>query len=443
MSQSASQSAIETPRTVVITGGRIIDPKNNIDQVGDVTVVDGKIAAVGQRPESAHGDDVTVIDATGKLVLPGLVDFHCHIFYGFGSYAVHPDRAGYRAGVTRANDVGSTGWLNVEGFVHHLARPATTRVSCFPNVVGLGMPENWAGVLTLSPGETTMPDQLIAMSRMHPETIRGVKVHMEVGMMAMQAEAGWKGFNTARAVTDAMGVNMYVHMGGLVPTASDYYFDPEKVPLLLVERMRPDEVLGHCFTPHPNGMVDDDGRVHPAAFAAHEKGVLHEVGHGINVSYKRARQFLDAGLKPDIISSDMHGYAHCGLVKDDILFTDYNSGIVAWTLAGTMSKCWALGMDLSDVVAGATCTPARVIGVGDQEGHLGVGTVADITIMCVESGDFTMNDSTGDKLKVKRRLLPSHTLIDGQVFTLDLSQLPEFDREIDPELKGMRPVVDK
>lgn len=443
-----SQPDSESSRTVVLAGGRIVDPKNGIDQVGDVTVVDGKIAAVGERPADAASEGGAalahqVIDVTGKLVIPGLIDFHCHIYHGVGAYGLHPDRPGWRSGVTRVNDIGSTGWMTLEGFRYHIARPATSRVSCFPNIVGLGIPENWAGVLTLGPGEATRSDLLVAVARQWPELVRGVKVHMEAGMMAMQGNDGWAGFEASRRVTNELGLNLYVHLGGLVPNDAGFHFDPALVPLNLVERMHPREVLGHCFTPHPGGLVDERGEVHPAAFAATEKGLFHEVGHGINMSFERARHFLAAGLRPDIISSDAHGYAHCGVIKNGILWCDIDGTKLNWTMVGTMSKVWGLGVELAHVIEASTWKPAQAIRVDEEEGHLTVGSVADITVLDMESGEFTFTDSTGGKLVTDRALRPHMTVLGGRAMELDLSQLPEFERERDPALAGMRPVVDR
>lgn len=413
---------------LILAGGRVIDPFNGIDGMLDIAITNGRIAKVARHIDEPATE---VIDVRGKLVTPGLVDFHAHCYQGLSVYGLDPDRVGLRSGVTHVNDVGSTGWLNYAGFQKTVVERAQTRVTCFPNIVGVGVPENYvAGVQGLI-APSVRSDLLIAIGERHRDVVRGVKVHVERGFMSQMSEP-WEAFHEARTAADALRVNLYVHLGDLIPIRSGGpQPDPLELPLAVVERMKPGEVLGHCFTQHSGGLVSADGRVSPAAHEATRRGILHEVGHGVNMSFFRARHFLDAGLLPDIISSDAHGAMHGGRIHPVRgLEPDEHGDFLCWTLAGTMSKVLALGVGLPDIIKMATSNPARAIGIAPEEGTLSVGTRADVSVLELRDGEFWLADSEGDELHANRVILPWATVLGGNVLRIDPFAMKEFRDEI-------------
>lgn len=412
-----------------LRGGRVIDPHRGIDEVADVVIRDGIIESIGEPVGRSVDPNLTVIDVSGKLVVPGLIDLHAHIYRGMSSYGVAPDRAGVFAGVAHVNDVGSVGWMTFTGFHHYIVRGARTPVTCWPNMLSIGLPENWAMGATPFANETYYPELLAEHAAAHPEVIRGVKVWVERGFMSNLDET-WRAFEAARRVTELVPINMYVHLGDLWPKhAGKPLIEIDEMLTQVVERMRPGEVLGHCFTQFPGGLVDDDLKVSPAAKLATQKGILHEVGHGLNFSFARARRFFDEGLPVDIISSDLHGLMNAGKIKPALGLEPDPGNVLNWSMMGTMSKCLALGMSLTDVIRASSHTPAVAIGIDRAKGSLTPGFQASISILDLKPGRFKMVDSVGESMLGNHLFVPVHTIIGKDLWRCDPFALPEFQND--------------
>lgn len=416
----------QTPVRVCIRGGRVVDPLNRIDAVTDVVLSDGRVESVGPCAEVG----VPTISAAGKLVVPGIIDMHAHIYRGLSSYGVDPDRAGVYTGVAHVNDTGSVGWMTFGGFRELIVKTAQTPVTCFPNMLSMGMPDNWALGATDFVNEKYYPELLAEHAAKHPQIMRGVKVFVERGFISNLDET-WKAFNAARRVTELVPINLYVHLGDLFPKKRDARLaDLDELVMETVERMRPGEIVGHCFTQYPGGMVDEHGRVHPAARLATENGVLHEVGHGLNFSFERGRRFLDAGLPVDIISSDVHGRMHAGKPRGNHgLDPDIDASTLDWSMMSTMSKCLALGMSLTDVIRASTITPAKALGIADKKGSLTVGYQASISILDLVPGRFRLFDSIGELMRAEYLFLPVSTIIGRDLWRCDPLSMPEFQND--------------
>lgn len=411
---------------VCIRGGRVIDPLLGIDAVTDVVIADGKIESVGACREPA----LAQIDATGKLVVPGLIDLHAHVYWGLSSYGIDPDRAGVYSGVAHVNDLGSVGWMTFAGFQKLIVRRARTPLTCFPHMLSFGMTDNWGLGAPELANEKFYPELLAEHAAHHPDIIRGVKVFVERGFLSNLTET-WKAFDAARRVTDLVPINLYVHLGDLFPMKPNTpLLDLESMLLEVVERMRPGEVLGHCFTQFPGGFVNDEGKVSRAARLATEKGLLHEVGHGLNFSFERARRFLAEGLPVDVISSDLHGTAHAGKPRPGFgLNSDTGAPNLNYSLMSTMSKCLALGVPLLEVIRAATLTPAKAIGLAAVKGSLTQGFAASISVLELVPGRFRLLDSLGEVIRAEQLFLPVHTIVGNRIWRCDPFSLPEFQND--------------
>lgn len=426
---------------VLIRGGRVIDPANGIDGTYDIAIRGNTITAVDKR---ISGRAKRTIDAGGKIVTPGLVDFHCHTLKALSVYSVDPDRAGVHAGVTHVNDMGTNSWLSLPAYRELVVKPATTPITCFLQMCTLAFQESFYTCRELL-GVTKQgirPENVISIGQTNPGLVRGVKLHMDRGALSLLDDL-WQTFAAAREAVDTLGINLYVHLGQLFPlNPNGPHADPNEIPMQVLDRMKPGEILGHCFTPHPGGLVLGDGTVLRAAHEASERGILHEVGHGINFDVKRARAFLDAGLMPDIISSDVHGKMHGGAPHPELaLEPDIAAESLSWSMVGTMSKMLALGIPLPDVVRMSTITPARALGV--DKGTLSVGARADVTILAVEERRLTFIDSVGQTFAAKQRLLPAITVLGGDVFVNDPDSLPEFRNELSAAKRAKTPAAPK
>jgi len=408
---------------VCLRGGRVIDPLHGIDRVTDVVIANGVIESVGDCTEPG----ISKIDLRGKLVVPGMIDMHAHIFHSVSAYGIHPDRAGVGMGCTHVNDMGSVGWITFAGFRELIANAAHTNVTCFPNMLSMGMPDNYGFGAVELVNERYYPENLIEHAQTFPDVLRGVKVFVERGFLS-QLDETWRAFDAARRVTAEAGANLYVHLGDLFPKSTTRrLLDLQTMIIEAVERMQPGEVLGHCFTQFPGGLVDDEGHVSPAAYIASEKGALHENGHGLSFSFFRARHFLDAGHRVDIISSDLHGTMHAGKPRPGIgLNADFNAPKLDYSFVSAMSKCLALGMPLVDVIRASTLTPARALRLDGVKGSLTPGFAAEVTVLELVSGRFQMHDSLDEKLSANHLVLPVHTIIGDEIWDCDPFRMPEI-----------------
>ncbi len=381
---------------LVITNGTVLDPSQRLHAVADVAIAGGRIAAVG--PGLAREGAVRVIDVPGKLVTPGLIDLHAHVYWGGTSLGVDPDELSVRAGVTTFIDAGSAGAGNIRGLRRHLIERARVRVLPFLNI-------SYAGIFAFSRqlmvGESVdlrllHVGEAVRAAREHGDLVLGIKVRL--GLIAGEGQ-GIAPLHLALAAAEALGARMMVHTDMPPPTRR------EVLPLL-----RPGDILTHAFRPFPNGPTVDPGvtgRVLPELWDARSRGVVIDIGHGMgSFSFESAEACLAAGFLPDVISSDVHALCIDG---------------PAYDLPTMMSKLLALGMPLDRVIAAATVGPARAIGRADL-GTLRVGAPADVTVMDDRDGSFSFMDVTGRTMHARRRLVPVLTVIGGRPLSAEAGE---------------------
>ena len=405
---------------LVIRGGRVIDPANGIDALRDVLVKRGKIAGVVTSAAPVTAD--RTIDARGKIVAPGLIDLHVHCYLGVSTYGLDPDRVGIRSGCTHVNDMGSTGCFTLTGFRELVASRAMSDVTCFPNLLGFGLPENWGLSSTASGATGISAEETILQARANPNLVRGVKVHCEPG------EFSWWGdrtFVAALEVASECKLPIYAHLGYLFPEQPGVErVDPDVMLDEAIARLRPGDLIGHAYSGHQGALIKKDGSVHPRARELAGRGILLEVGYGLTTTFAATRALFDAGIAPDVCSSDAHGIT-LGRPRAS---TDFANAL-SYTMAGTMTKLWALGMPLADVIRASTVTPARVLGLERTKGSLSRDVPADITVLQATGGEWELTDNAGARLRVREVLVPTHTIKAGRVHELSVMEMVEFQQE--------------
>ena len=310
MSQPELQSADRLD--VVVRGGRVLDPGRGVDAVMDVGIADGRIARV--EPVIGRGVARRVVDARGKLVIPGMIDTHAHVYeHVTGSFGLNPDLVGVRAGVTTVVDQGGAGALTIDGFHKFIAEPAATRVLAFISNYLVGGLVGHRYTALYGPSGIDVRETVRAIDK-HRGLVKGIKAHGEVG-----GYSRW-GVETLRLGTEASrqaGVPVYVHLGRLWSDADGAAVDPDTVVPEVVPLLAPGDILAHPFTKNPGAFVSREGRVHPLIFEAVKAGVHIDIGRGGHMSYRAARAVLDAGIMPFTVGGDVHGYT-IGRLEDHV-----------------------------------------------------------------------------------------------------------------------------
>ena len=370
---------------LLLKGGHVIDPKNNIDQAMDVGIADGKIARVAENIPEAEGEKVVHVD--GLYVMPGLLDIHVHAYAGTGQRnaycgdnSLYPDGYNFRTGVTTVLDVGSSGWRNFPDFKDRVIDRAKTRVFALLNIVGHGM---GGGAIEQNIADME-PEATAKVAERYPDIVVGIKT-------AHYAGPEW------------LGVDRAVEAGGLVnlPTMIDFgSFRPERpYPEMILEHLGPGDISTHMYQA-AIPMFDEKGVLQPYFAEARARGVKFDVGHGAgSFVWNHAIPAIEQGWIPDSISTDLHiGSMNAGM-KD---------------MATTMSKILNLGVSLFDVIKMSTITPALMIN-RPEYGHLSVGATADVAVLKLNKGEFGFLDVRRALFVGSEKLECELTLIDGQV----------------------------
>ena len=369
---------------LVIRGGRVIDPAQGIDAPRDVAFRDGKVAALEASIEAGAAREV--IAAAGKLVVPGLIDLHTHVYWGGTSLSVQPVPVALRSGATTLVDAGSAGPGNFHGFRAHVIERTPVRILPYLNISFAGIFAFSESVMVGECSDVRLLDarECLKVAERHRDLIVGIKVRV-----GRNTSEGYGVFplELAIEVAQELGLPVMAHIDFPPPSRKD-----------MLARLRPGDVLTHCYRPFPNAPVVR-GEVRPEMWEARERGVIFDLGHGMGgFGFASTRPMLAAGFFPDVISSDVHILCEHG---------------PAFDLLHTMSKLVCLGMPLVEVIRAATARPAEALRRPDL-GTLAVGAAGDATILNQAEGAFDYVDVMGERLQGDRRLEVEAIVLGGR-----------------------------
>ncbi len=374
---------------IVINHGRVID--RSLDERLDIAIKDGKIAAISQRLPPYQAQQT--LNAKNYLVCPGLIDLHVHVFEWVTNFGLPADEVGINAGVTTVVDQGSTSPLTFSKFKQEVAGRATTDVRCFPLVNHAFNPNLENASIGLANPQQVDPEPLIQLAQDNPQIVRGFKVHGESGSLSRW---GMKGLQLARQVASVAGLPLYVHTGELFPVIEANRPPPEQVVERVLDYLQAGDILAHCYSGQPDGLMGTHRQSRASLKAAIAQGILLDLGHGINFSFDIARRMMEQGIFPHTISSDVHGDFD----------TVHNDAPLNYSLYGALSKLIALGWDLVEAIAAVTINPACVLRAENEIGTLQIGSRADLTIVEIVEGQWMFFDCLGQRLRAKQQLIP-------------------------------------
>src|SRR6266851_4888995 len=279
---------------LLLKGGRVIDPASGLDGVRDLAVAAGRIAEIAA--EIPRDSAAETVDVGGKLVLPGLIDTHAHVYrYVSGRFGLDADTVGVHSGVTTVVDQGGPSVLTFPGFREYAVKPAATRVLAFISAYMVGGLEGHYYPELYRP-DCIAVDDTVRAARENADLVRGVKGHAEIGGFTRWGDEAMR---RASEIGRALDLPLYIHFGQLWPLPEDKHpHDPDSILPAMLNILRPGDVLAHPFTRHPGGFVDQRGKLHPVVRDALAHGLKTDVGHGSHFSFKVARVVLDAGIVP-------------------------------------------------------------------------------------------------------------------------------------------------
>src|SRR5258705_4701415 len=370
---------------LILRGGRVVDPSQKLDAVTDVAFAQGKVARIGTalRPDAT----TDVRDVSGRIVTPGLIDLHTHVYWGGTSLGIDAEDFCRSSGVTTAVDTGSAGPGNFAGFRKHVIERSEVRILAYLHVSFAGIYAFSTRVMVGESEEIRLmaPLDAVEVANANRDLVVGIKVR--VGAHA-SGRSGTVPLDIALEVADEVGVPLMAHIDHPPPSYEE-----------VIARLRPGDILTHAFRPFPNSPATAQGTVKRAVIEARERGVLFDIGHGKgSFAFKTARAMLANGFLPDTISSDVHALCIDGPAFDQVT---------------TMSKFLCMGMRLPDVVAASTVNAAMALRRFEL-GSLKPGSAGDATLISIEEGQFDYVDVVGEHLIGDRKIVSEGVVIGGR-----------------------------
>ena len=399
----------------IIENGHVIDPLSGLNEQADIAIAGKKIVAMEKRSNGGLKSLQALkrIDASDKLVCPGLIDLHVHVYEYITNFGVWADDAGVGVGATTIVDAGSTGPWTFGGFKAHVIDKAKTDVRAFMSINAAGaLMGGMKGDILHNPSVVDL-EASFKLMKQYPESIRGIKCHGESGSFSRW---GLEVLTMASDLGRKANLPLYVHTGELFPVIEDSRLEPRTLLSHVLPLLKQGDTLAHIYSNMPDGIIGDDESIPEVVYAALDRGIHFDIGYGINFSYRIARLLINAGIFPNTISSDIHG--------------DFNSyhdlSKLDYSLPGAMSRLLHLGMPLLEVIRAVTVNPAKVIGESDHLGLLSVGSHANISILEKKKGPWTLLDGRNEALDVDIRLIPWLTFRDGVSYLPNLAMLPDL-----------------
>jgi dihydroorotase len=366
---------------LLIKGGEVVDPGGEQSGRLDVAIKRNRIAALDRDipAESA----ARVIDASGQYVTPGLLDLHTHVYHHVTFWGIDPDPVAARSGATTWLDVGSAGAFNWPGFREFIVKPAEVRIYGLLNISAIGLTAMTGELANLDYCNVDLCCKLIEL---HRDLILGVKARIDTNTVG---RSGIEPLRRARAAADRCDLPLMVHIGIGPPAVAD-----------VLALMRPGDILTHCFTGNSMRIIDEHGKLLDDAKRAWDAGIIMDIGHGAgSFSFETAEVLINAGYKPDVISSDIHQLSIHGPLFD---------------MPTCLSKFLALGMSFPDVIRAATVRPAEVLGLQHELGTLNVGALADLALFTIQSGRFPFYDVFMNMREGTQLIRNTLTIINGR-----------------------------
>jgi len=382
---------MNTEYDLLIKNGTLLDPGAGMNQKADIATKGQEIAFIGKNSDDVRAKQI--LDASDRLVTPGLIDLHVHIFWGVSHYGIEADPTCLDKGVTTAVDAGSAGAYTFPALRRYIIDVSATRLFAFLNISATGMVSSEVG--ELEDIRHANVQKAIDMCEKNRDVILGIKVRLSRDLAGRNDVEVLK---RARDASDALGLPIMVHPPNAYSSIDE-----------ILATMRKGDVLTHCYHGHAQGVLDEAGKVRASVREAVDRGVLIDVGHGQgSFTFEVATKALAQELMPNIISSDLHVYNVNGPVFD---------------LATTVSKFVYMGMPLEQALEMCITRPAQFLNMQDEIGVLKIGAHADIAIFEFAEGRFEFVDCAGQMKVGNQCLIPRGVVRSGRLINSEEDRL--------------------
>jgi dihydroorotase len=369
---------------LIIKGGEVLDPSQNLRARRDIGIQNAVIAELASDIPPDRG--ARMIDAKGKLVTPGLVDLHAHVYPQGSAIGLPVDEIAPTMASTTYVSAGDAGANNFSAFKHYILEQVRSRIFAFVHISSIGLAGFPAGeCLNLDYCNIALAAKTLAENQ---DVLLGVKVRQSANIVGAN---GIEPLKRAIAAAERSGTKgrVMVHIGDVPGKLGD-----------LLDLLRPGDIVAHIFSGQGNNVVQK-GMVLPEAFEAKKRGVIMEIAHGMaSFDYTVAETAIQQGFLPDCISTDIHAYS----------INSPGKPFLPWV----MSKFWNMGFSLEQVVALATVNPAKVIGKVDKLGTLQLGAPADVSLFEIVEGPVAFVDTRNNLREGNKYLKPAQTIRAGR-----------------------------
>ena len=346
-----------------LTGGRVIDPANNIDKVTNLCLdidsnrIDGFV-------ETVHADDFdTVIDVSNCIVTPGLIDHHTHIYPFADELGLPAAATCFSSGATTAVDAGSSGCRDYQQARICLNQ---TRLSIYPflNISSTGLNTN-RSVEDVDPAHFDA-GRIRELFEEYRGEIIGLKIRTSKNIVK---ELGYEPLRKTVELADQLEVPVMVHCTNPPGPMSE-----------LLGCLRKNDILTHMYMNIGSTILDETGHVSAAAKEARKRGVLFEAADArAHFGFSTAIPAIEEGFWPDIIGTDITRFS-------------MNIRPTAFSLAMQLAKYENLGIPFEEVIRRCTINPAKSMGLKDGSGTLSAGAVADCAVFRKIEKDVIFGD---------------------------------------------------
>lgn len=365
---------------LLVTNGHVIDPYSGVNGRKDIAIYNGKIVRYEEGEEARH-----VINAEGKLVFPGLIDSHAHMFVDGTDIGIMPDVAYLPTGVTAAVDA-TAGCSTYNMFRQSVIARSKVTIKSFLQVCS-------AGLTTTSYHENINPKYFNEqkMARIYEENKDNI-----LGLKIRQSEelTDGLGIEPLRAtvrIAEKLGCPVEVHCTN-IPVSTEE----------VLNTLRPGDIFEHVYQGAKNTIIDENGKLYDCVLKARERGIIFDTAEGRkHGDFDVMMKAMEQGFIADMCSTDL---VSGSLFRRPI-----------YSLPNLMSRYICMGIPMEHVVRMSTANPARLMRMEGQIGCLAEGAQADVAIFDWIDCHQTYRDWKGSTFEADKLLKPEMTIKGGQI----------------------------